>query len=96
MPNRTTGQVEKQITVEQYFQKRYNVFLEYPDLPLIEVGKKGTMYPMEICHMGKGQKYPYKLDEVQVRTSLGRLFPCLTNTTDFCNDQVRRIETRSS
>lgn len=52
------------------------MFLEYPDLPLIEVGKKGTMYPMEICHMGKGQKYPYKLDEAQVRISLlGRSFP---------------------
>lgn len=71
MPNRTTGQVEKQITVEKYFEKRYNVFLQFPDLPLIEVGKRSTMYPMELCHMGKGQKYPYKLDEVQVRIFLG-------------------------
>lgn len=93
MPNRTTGQVEKDVTVEQYFQRRYNVFLEFPDLPLIEVGKKGTMYPMEVCHMGKGQKYPYKLDEAQVRIYLGRSFTGLTNRTDFRNDQVRRIET---
>lgn len=93
MPNKTTGQVEKDVTVEQYFQRRYNVFLEFPDLPLIEVGKKGTMYPMEVCHMGKGQKYPYKLDEAQVRICLGRSLTGLTNRTDFCNDQVRRIET---
>lgn len=93
MPNRTTGQVEKDVTVEQYFQRRYNVFLEFPDLPLIEVGKKGTMYPMEVCHMGKGQKYPYKLDEAQVRIYSGRSLTGLTNRTDFCNDQVRRIET---
>lgn len=93
MPNRTTGQVEKDVTVEQYFQRRYNVFLEFPDLPLIEVGKKGTMYPMEVCHMGKGQKYPYKLDEAQVRIYLGRSLTGLTNRTDFCNDQVRGIET---
>lgn len=91
MPNRSTGQVEKDVTVEQYFQKRYNVFLEFPDLPLIEVGKKGTMYPMEICHMGKGQKYPYKLDEAQVRIYFGRFLTGLTNTADFCHDQVRRI-----
>ena len=96
MPNRSTGEVEKQITVEQYFQKRYNVFLEFPDLPLVEVGRKQAMYPMEICHMGKGQRYPYKLDEAQVRISLGRSFPWLINMIDFCNDQVRRIETRSS
>lgn len=72
------------------------MFLEFPDLPLIEVGKKGTMYPMEICHMGKGQKYPYKLDEAQVRIYLGRSLTGLTNRADFCNDQVRRVETRSA
>lgn len=74
MTNRSTGQVEKDVTVEQYFQRRYNVFLEFPDLPLIEVGKKGTMYPMEICHMGKGQRYPYKLDEAQVRNITQKIF----------------------
>lgn len=93
MPNRTTGQVEKDVTVEQYFQRRYNVFLEFPDLPLVEVGKKGTMYPMEVCHMRKGQKYPYKLDEAQVSIYLRRSLTRLTNRTDFCNDQVRGIET---
>lgn len=61
-----TGAVDKDITVERYFQKRYNVHLQYPDLPLLEVGNKGVMYPMELCHMAAGQRYPYKLDEMQV------------------------------
>ena len=75
MPNRSTGEIEKDVTVEDYFKRRYNVFLEFPDLPLIETGRKKTMYPMEVCHMSKGQKYPYKLDEAQVRVSpLTKLF----------------------
>lgn len=45
---------------------RYNVILQHPNLPLVEVtSKKRVMYPMELCFMQKGQKYPYKLDEKQ-------------------------------
>lgn len=58
--------MEKNVSIEQYFKRRYNVILQYPGLPLVEVtSKKRILYPMELCFMQKGQKYPYKLDEKQ-------------------------------
>ncbi len=65
MLNKQTGVTEKNVSVESYFRRRYNIELEWPTLPLVEVNAKGTMYPMELCFMTKGQKYPFKLDEIQ-------------------------------
>lgn len=65
--NKRDGTVQKDCSVEEYFKKRYDVALEWPLLPLLETNKKGVLYPMECCHMLKGQKYPFKLDEQQVR-----------------------------
>ena len=64
--DKATGETIPEMTVEQYFKKKYNISLEFPDLPLVETNRKGVYYPMEVCHMRKGQKYPYKLDEIQV------------------------------
>lgn len=64
--NKQSGVTEKNVTVQDYFARRYNVHLEYPGFPLVEVtSKKRVLYPMEVCFMQKGQKYPYKLDEKQ-------------------------------
>lgn len=66
MTNKQTGEIEKNVSVEEYFRRRYNVYLEWPNFPLVEVtSKKRILYPMEVCFMNKGQKYPYKLDEKQ-------------------------------
>ena len=59
----STGET-KNISVNQYFKMRYNVHLNRPWLPLIEV-KRGEVYPMELCVMGRGQRYVYKLNESQ-------------------------------
>lgn len=57
----------KQIfSVEKYFATVHKVYLNYPELPVVEVGKKGALYPMELCHMVYGQRYPYRLDPEQV------------------------------
>ena len=42
-------------TIESYFLQEYNIRLEYPDLPCITVGSKGTALPMEVCTVVKGQ-----------------------------------------
>lgn len=64
--NKQTGITEKNVSVAEYFRRRYNVHLDWPNFPLVEVtSKKRILYPMEVCFMQKGQKYPYKLDEKQ-------------------------------
>lgn len=64
--NKKTGEIEPNTSVFDYFKRQYNIYLEHGDLPVIETTKKGVVYPMEVCHMHGGQRYPYKLDEVMV------------------------------
>ncbi len=66
MKEKATGIVHKDTSIYQYFQKKYNVVLEKWALPLLETPKKGIVFPMELAFMGKGQRYPYKLNETQV------------------------------
>lgn len=53
------------INLFQYYQKKYNVYLQYPDLPVVQTTKKRVVFPMELCGMMPGQRYPYKLNEQQ-------------------------------
>ena len=48
-----------------HFQRTYNVTLQFPDLPLVEMTKKDVLYPMEFLHLIENQRYPFKLDETQ-------------------------------
>ena len=56
---------EEEITIEEYFQRRYNRTLDFPGLPLVETMKKGVLLPMEVLVMASAQRYPYKLNETQ-------------------------------
>lgn len=49
----------------EYYLKRYDIHLEWPDMPVVETTKKGVVYPLELCFMAPAQRYPYKLDERQ-------------------------------
>ena len=40
---------------EKYFLQKYKIRLDYPDLPCITVGSKGTALPMEVCTIVRGQ-----------------------------------------
>lgn len=55
----------ERISIAQYFRRKYNTALQYPNLPLVEMTKKGVMYPMEFLHITNGQRYNAKLDELQ-------------------------------
>jgi len=63
--DRSTNTVIPNTSVFDYYMRRYNVHLEYPDLPVVETTKKGVVYPLELCFMIPAQRYPYKLDERQ-------------------------------
>ena len=38
--DRKTGTTEKNVTVENYFKRKYGVALQWPELPLIDTVKK--------------------------------------------------------
>ncbi|KAJ1796836.1 hypothetical protein LPJ59_003504 [Coemansia sp. RSA 2399] len=57
------GQPEM-ITIEKYYQRRYNIKLEYPFLPGL-VGRKNAVFPIELCDIGENQRYKGKLDDKQ-------------------------------
>ena len=61
---RETGK-EIETTVFDYFNKKYDTYLYDWYLPLVETTKKGTFFPMEVCYMEDGQRFPYKLNETQ-------------------------------
>lgn len=63
--DKKTG-IKQMVSVEKYFATTHKVHLNFPELPLVEVGKKGALYPMELCQMVYGQRYPFRLDPAQV------------------------------
>ena len=64
--DKATGKVTN-MSVQQYFLKKYNVTLIKPWLPLVQTQKENVLFPMEVCVMCEGQRYPYKLNSDQVR-----------------------------
>jgi eukaryotic translation initiation factor 2C len=64
--NPQTRKVEgPKISVQAYFKRKYNLTLQYPQLPLVEMTKKNCCFPMEFIHIKEHQRYPFKLDERQ-------------------------------
>lgn len=63
----------------EYYQRAYNVYLNFPYLPVVKTTKTITkrdadgnvvtkgpiVFPMELCIMLPSQRYPYKLNELQ-------------------------------
>lgn len=54
------------MSVFDYFHKKYNIYLNKPWLPLVQTQKRNVLFPMELCVMAEGQRYPYKLNSDQV------------------------------
>jgi eukaryotic translation initiation factor 2C len=73
LKERETGEIIPDVSVEEYFKRKYNLALQWPEFPVLETTKKGVVYPMECSIMLGGQRYPYKLTETQVCTIL--LYP---------------------
>lgn len=54
-------------SVADYFQEKYNVTLQFPQLPCVQVGspQKAIFMPMECLRIPPGQRYMRKLDPMQ-------------------------------
>ncbi|KAL7410947.1 ribonuclease H-like domain-containing protein [Mrakia frigida] len=46
-------------TLPLYFQQTYNIHLRYPDLPLVEIGGKNILIPMELVVLEPGAPIPF-------------------------------------
>lgn len=62
-------QRKKSISIYDYFRQKYNVTLQYWNLPLVETTRAGC-FPMEMCELLPNQKYMYKLSPDQVSIPL--------------------------
>lgn len=62
--NPETGQQEE-MTIHQYFLKKYNMPLTFPHYPLVKTTRKDNVIPMELCRISPNQRCPYKLNEQQ-------------------------------
>ncbi|KAF9467172.1 argonaute-like protein [Collybia nuda] len=52
------------VTVEVYFKRKYNMTLQFPDLPLVDVGgQKSNLLPPEVCEILPNQPYRGKLTD---------------------------------
>ncbi|KAJ9053872.1 hypothetical protein DSO57_1020180 [Entomophthora muscae] len=58
------GIEDRQVTVQEYFARKFGIHLEFPSLPCIEV-KRGNLIPMELCQVVSGQRYSKKLNDGQ-------------------------------
>lgn len=68
--DRNTGEITKDVSVYDYFLRRYNLRLQHWNLPLVETTKKGIVFPMECCMIAANQRYLYKLDDEQIKTMI--------------------------
>ncbi len=60
-----TKEFERKVSIYDYFRQKYNVTLQFWQLPLVEMTKKSVLYPMEFLHLVENQRYMTKLDETQ-------------------------------
>eukprot|EP00897_Mesotaenium_endlicherianum_P008276 jgi/Mesen1/7477/ME000039S06692 len=69
----TGADATEEVGVVQYYREAYNVELQYPNLPCIDCGSptKITWYPMELCQIVEGQKFPKSISDRQLAT-MGR------------------------
>ena len=59
-----TGQ-ERDISVEQYYRQKYNITLQYPNLPVVQMTKEKIVMPMELLTIKENHRYGAKLSDRQ-------------------------------
>ncbi|XP_057792868.1 protein argonaute MEL1-like [Salvia miltiorrhiza] len=78
-----------QISVAQYFSQKYNIVLQFPNLPAVEAGSdtKPIYLPMELCSIVDHQRYSRKLNVTQV-TKLLRITCIQPSKREYSIKQV--------
>lgn len=69
MKDHGTGKKRK-ITLYDYFVEKYDIRLDYWQLPVVQMTKGNVVYPMELLAVHRAQKYPYKLGEFQTSSMI--------------------------
>ncbi|KAL4918543.1 Piwi domain-containing protein [Aspergillus aurantiobrunneus] len=92
-----TGTSER-LSIEAYFKKKYNITLAHWELPIVEMTKKGVIYPIEFLTIHGLHRYMWKLNEFQTSNMIkyaasrpaDRLSSVLKSkrTLDHTNDPV--------
>ncbi|KZT63105.1 argonaute-like protein [Daedalea quercina L-15889] len=60
-----------EVTVEEYFRRKYSIRLQWPDLPLIDVGgQKQNLLPAEVCVILERQPFRGKLLDEHVASMI--------------------------
>ncbi|KAH8159880.1 hypothetical protein CIB48_g8371 [Xylaria polymorpha] len=60
---------ERETSVWQHYQERYDIRLQFPKLPIIESTRDG-FFPMELCNVAAFERYPFKLDPNQTASMI--------------------------
>lgn len=64
--DKATG-ITNRCTIQQYFRQKYNLELEYPSLPLVQMENRAVIYPMELLVIKGLQRWPKRLTDLQSR-----------------------------
>lgn len=65
------------LSLQQYIERKYNIRLQYPYLPCVQVTKI-AWYPLECCEIQRGTQFLGKLDPDQVQAMLKCRFSSTT------------------
>ncbi|KAL3619182.1 hypothetical protein CASFOL_036752 [Castilleja foliolosa] len=62
------GNTRRTIKLVKYYKETYGIDIKYTHLPCVQVGstERTTYFPMEVCHIVKGQRYSKSLNASQV------------------------------
>ncbi|KAF8655729.1 hypothetical protein AX16_002966 [Volvariella volvacea WC 439] len=83
-----------QTSVRQYFKKKYNIELKYPDWELIDVGtpQREDLVPIEVCIVMPGQPYRGKLNDEHTAAMITvAANPPNINANEIVNRGIREL-----
>ncbi|KAG2007096.1 argonaute-like protein [Coprinopsis cinerea AmutBmut pab1-1] len=84
---------KKELTVEEYFFRKYGKKLRFPDMPLVDVGSQKTNYlPAELCEILPNQAFKGKLSEDQTANMIKvAARPPLANANAIVNQGLTEL-----
>ena len=83
-----------QVSVFDYFKRKYNSTLQYPDLPCLKLGQNASScIPLELCSIMKGQrKQSKKLTPQQLQTMIKHTALPAPERRELINDLIRKAK----
>ena len=81
-----------QISVFEYFKKKYNITLQYPDLPCLKLGQNAACIPLELCNIMDGQRKQGKLTKEQLQAMIKHTALPAPERQQLIHDLVRNAE----